>query len=58
MSSFEQTINLELNAKEASLVYGFLTYGAELYENLKPDAKERALDILNRLILAYEGFNL
>ena len=57
MSAFEPTIFLELNEKEASLIYGYITRGAEMYIDLKPDAKERTLDILDRLVEAFTEFS-
>ena len=57
MSAFEPTIFLELNDKEASLIYGYITYGTEVYSSLKPDAKERTHDILDRLVEAFTEFS-
>lgn len=57
MSAFEPTIFLELNEKEATLIYGYIAYGAEMYSSLKPDAKERTLDILDRLVEASTEFS-
>ena len=57
MSAFEPTIFLELNEKEASLIYEYIAHGAEVYSSLKPDAKERTLDILDRLVEAFTDFS-